>query len=94
MAIVMRGKTRCSICGDVITDGHDIVSTPHFLWDEAHPLWRFSDSGMHQRCFAGWEHAAEFRDTFNELWPKLMPSNPREMLPDGSIVELGDKNDR
>jgi hypothetical protein len=62
---------------------------PHFIWDEAHPLWRFSDSAMHRTCFAGWDQAGQFRGIYNEVWPKIMPNHPREMRSDGTIIELG-----
>lgn len=61
---------------------------PHFIGDEAHPLWRFSDSAMHRSCFKGWSHVEEFRSAYNEIWPKIMPNHPREMRPDGSIIDL------
>jgi hypothetical protein len=88
VAIVFRGKTRCSICGAVIDDGADWVGTPHFIQDDAHPLWRFSDSAMHRACFVGWEHADEFRALYDVLWNKLVPGHPRRMLSDGAIVAV------
>jgi hypothetical protein len=86
MAIHIRGKTRCSICGEVIRDGEDWVGTPHFLHDDKHPLWRFSDSSMHRVCFVTWEHAEEFRDLYDRLLNELVPAHPRRMLGDGTIV--------
>jgi len=55
MALIFRGKSTCSICGDVLADGQPIVAWPHFL-PQGDALWRFSDSGMHERCFEMWEH--------------------------------------
>lgn len=86
MAIIIRGVTACPICGDVIADGDILVSIPHFIHDESHKLYRYSDSAMHQTCFVGWEHRDAFRTAVNDLWPKLMPNHPREMMEDGSIV--------
>ena len=88
MAIVLRGKTDCSLCGSLINSANEIVMFPHFIWDNAHPLWRFSDSAMHQQCFADWDQAERFRAIFNGTWPDIMPDHPCEMLPNGSIVEL------
>jgi hypothetical protein len=62
---------------------------PHFIWDKAHPLWRFSDSAMHRACFAGWDQAAQFRGIYNDVWPTIMPNHPRQMRSDGTIIELG-----
>ncbi|AVP96820.1 hypothetical protein C7S18_06215 [Ahniella affigens] len=66
MAIVILGKTACSICGNLLVDGDDIVSTMHFVHDQAHPFWRFSDSGMHQRCFIDWPQREAFRQLHNQ----------------------------
>ena len=75
MAIVLRGKTECSVCGNVIKDGDEIVATSHFIADQNDPLWRFSDSAMHRSCFANWNHRTEFVAKFNlivgpnKYWP-------------------------
>ena len=64
MALILCGKTECSICGVIIKDGDTIVATTHFLRDPNDPLWRFSDSGMHRSCFLAWP----LRDTFVERY--------------------------
>lgn len=89
IAIVVRGKTACSLCGRLISETDNTVMFPHFLWDDTHPLFRFSDTAMHRRCFVGWEDAKQFRMIYNTRWPEIMPTHRREMLADGSIVELG-----
>jgi len=60
MAILIIGASRCSICGEVLAQGQQIVATTHFISDRTDPLWQFSDSGMHSVCFAKWEHRDEF----------------------------------
>ncbi len=60
MALLMWGASRCSICRDVLVQGQPIVATTHFIGDPADHLSRFSDTGMHAACFAGWEHRDEF----------------------------------
>ena len=60
MALLMWGASRCSICREVLVQGQPIVATTHFIGDPADHLSRFSDSGMHAACFAGWEHRDEF----------------------------------
>jgi len=89
MAIVIAGKTGCSLCGAIFAGTDDLVMFPHFIGDVAHPLWRFSDSAMHRACFARWDQAEQFRGIYNEVWPAIMPNHPREMRADGTIVELG-----
>lgn len=88
MAIAVRGKTGCALCGIVLLDADEIVMFPHFIRNEDHPLWRFSDSAMHQSCFLDWDRATEFRSAYNEIWPRIMPNHPRQMQLDGSIVEI------
>lgn len=88
MAMIFEGLTTCSICEGLLDDKRAYVGFPHFIDDMNHPLWRFSDSGMHQDCFLNWPHAKEFRDVFNDVWPKAFPSKPRKMLEDGQIVKV------
>lgn len=88
MAIIIRGATACSLCEAVLAEGEDIIGSPHFIHDQCHRLWRFSDSGMHRVCFMAWSEAPEFRAAYNDLWNKLVPEHPREMLSDGTIVDL------
>jgi hypothetical protein len=93
MAIILRGKTLCSICGQTLLDGEAIVASPHFIHDEHHPLRKFSDSGMHRTCFIGWSKATAFRAAYHELWPKLVPNHPRSMMEDGTIVDEPQNDD-
>lgn len=90
MAIVILGKTECSLCGATLSEADIVVGFPHFIWDENHPLWRFSDSAMHQGCFAGWDERETFREIHNRVWPEILPNHPREMQSDGSITEVLD----
>jgi len=89
VAIIIRGVTACPICGDVIADGDALVSTTHFIHDETHELYRYSDSAMHQPCFVRWECRDAFRAAFNKHWPKLLPNHRRQMMEDGSIIPAG-----
>jgi hypothetical protein len=70
MALCLRGKTPCSICGVVLQEGDDVVLHPHVLPSD-HPLWRFSDSSMHRVCYQQWE-CHEYFETilrkYRDLW--------------------------
>ncbi len=62
MAIIIRGKTRCSLCSRVLAAGEEIVGFSACL-EPGHPLWQYSDSAMHRSCYEAWpEH-----DTFGRL---------------------------
>lgn len=85
MAINILGKSRCPLCERVLQNGDDIMGTPHFL--TSGPLHRYSDAGMHRDCFMAWPNAGDFRAAFNDFG-RSFPSGPRQMLEDGSIVEM------
>lgn len=55
MAIIIRGVSRCPICGEVLEEGQPLVAFPAFL-SPGDDLWRYSDSAMHEHCFEAWEH--------------------------------------
>jgi hypothetical protein len=70
MALCLRGKTQCSICGVVLREGDDVVVHPHILLSD-HPLWRFSDSTMHRVCYEQWschEYFESILRRYRELW--------------------------
>jgi hypothetical protein len=87
MAIVIMGS-ECALCGSIFGASDKIVMVPPFIADEAHPLWRFSDSAMHRACFADWDQAEQFRGIYNAV-STTHQRHPREMQPDGTIIELG-----
>jgi len=50
MAILLRGKTTCPICGKVIEEGDEAISFPHFILNEKDPLFALSDTACHSAC--------------------------------------------
>jgi|SRR5262249_14994726 len=88
MALIIFGKSRCSLCGTVLAAGEDLVATTHFIADETDPLWRYSDSGMHRRCFLAWEHRPNFVAKYNAIAGQHVWGNgTRERMElDGTIV--------
>jgi hypothetical protein len=52
MALIVRGSTRCAVCGEVLQEGDEVVGLPHFAADEGDPYWRYTDSGFHASCWA------------------------------------------
>jgi len=59
MALIFRGRSKCSICSEILQTDDRLYATSHFLGPE-HFLWRYSDSGMHWDCFEKWEHREAF----------------------------------
>lgn len=88
MAMILLGTSRCSICGNPLREGQDVIGTPHFITDPAHPLWRHSDAGMHRACFRAWDRRDAFRRLFHETGPHLYPEpeTRREMTENGDIT--------
>ena len=83
MALLLRGEDgefllNCPICNQPLRE--PIYATTHFLSDETHHLWPFSDAGMHWDCFVEWGHRDEFADLYfeskksweNPLWPMVL----------------------
>ena len=90
VAIVLLGETECSLCGNFIMAGDEIVATSHFIADSNDPLWRFSDSAMHRTCFQEWDQRAEFVAKFNRLVGEITFGNGtyHQMEADGAIAVL------
>lgn len=50
MALLVRGRTRCVVCGEVINETDDVVSLPAFVRDRTSELFPFSDGIVHAKC--------------------------------------------
>ena len=76
MAIVIPGKTRCSICDRVLSEdeGEDWVGLLHCLRSD-HPLWRFSNSAAHLHCYEGWKYRGYF-DAIRAKWKQIVTARP------------------
>jgi hypothetical protein len=81
MAILILGRSKCSICGETLHKEDDIVATTHFIGDQSDPLWQFSDSGMHRSCYETWEHRDEFTRRYRECLGGMYPGSHYETWP-------------
>jgi hypothetical protein len=90
MALFFPGKTLCSICGVVVESDEKYHATTHFIGDDRDPLWRFSDSVMHEHCFLAWPLRQTFVDRYNATVGKITAGNGnyQRMETDGSISVL------
>lgn len=66
MAIIIRGSSKCSLCGKVIEDGQDVVAFSPFVGNELDPLWIFNDRGFHRACFEAHPLAGEAQASFEK----------------------------
>jgi uncharacterized iron-regulated protein len=92
MALLFLGKTRCSLCDEVITEALGTLSTTHFIESPSHPLWRYSDSTMHSRCFQAWSHREAFVSEYNRTIGRAVGGSGtrRAMGPDGNVRDVED----
>ena len=90
MALILLGKTECSICGVILNEDDPLVATTHFIADRDDPLWRFSDSAMHKSCFLKWEQKQSFVKKYNDAVGTITWGNGtyHHMEEDGSISVL------
>ena len=90
MALIIRGKTECALCREVIAADDDIVATSHFIADPKDSLWEYSDAAFHRRCFAAWERRQEFVRRFNDAVRPFVFGNGKRhhMQDDGSIIQV------
>lgn len=88
MALVIRGKTQCAICGKTIEQEDSIVMCPHFIADQSDPLWRFSDAAFHQFCFINWELKGSFVAKFNQVArPYAFGNSKYNFMRDDGVIE-------
>ena len=71
MALFDPEWTRCPLCNQLSGDDADCIATSHFIGDDAHPLWRYSDAVIHRRCFSGWKDRHAFVEKYiEEVYPR------------------------
>jgi hypothetical protein len=59
MALVIRGTTKCRLCGRVIAVEDDIVTFPSGLFDRGEPAFEVNDAGVHRACLLDTSFAAD-----------------------------------
>lgn len=75
MALIIVGKTKCSICGAVIEDGQPVSSFPHFIQNELDPLAVFNDGAFHLECFRNQPLAQKAEKLYDEMLRRLIPAD-------------------
>lgn len=70
MALLIRGKSACPLCGTVIGNDDEVVATPAFL-KASHRLAAFSDAAFHSRCFGAAPENAEVEQLLTRFKDKL-----------------------
>lgn len=69
MAIIVRNKSLCPICGQTIKEGDEIVAFPAIVTNKRDRLYQLNDSAFHYDCFEHYDLAKEAKELFN-FWKK------------------------
>jgi hypothetical protein len=83
MALVIRGTSKCLLCGETLKAQEEIVSFPAFL-APFHQLHRYSDASMHERCFESSEDRNAVTDLYSR-WRAIWESRPQNL---GTVSEM------
>lgn len=65
MAIVIFGKSKCALCGEVLCDATKSKALPAFI-PAGHELSEYSDAVFHSSCFESWEQHEKITALFEE----------------------------
>jgi hypothetical protein len=83
MAILLRGKTSCPLCGEIIGQDDEVRGFPAFL-KPTHRLGKFSDAAFHVRCLIGSDEAADAQSLY-EKWLAIWDKRPTDLK---SVAEM------
>ncbi len=67
MAIIIRGKTVCKLCGNVIQEDQNVLSYPEFTYSDIDPLAVFSGGVFHQDCVIQHELKEKLFERFKKI---------------------------
>jgi hypothetical protein len=77
MGLLIRGKTRCSLCEQVITDGEEVVSFGPFVSNGRDPLLKYSDQSFHADDLWRQPDAEKAMARWNEVRSRSVPEARR-----------------
>jgi hypothetical protein len=75
MALLVRGSTKCRICGKVIAAGDRAILFEPFLANERDPLFFFSDGAFHKACIDAYSDGAAARERAAEVHEHSRPES-------------------
>jgi hypothetical protein len=87
MAILLRGKTQCQICGEVIFDENDVILFPHFILNENDRLFSLSDSACHSCCVRANDLGLEILDEARIYFLNVGPEKRRCLVCKSEIID-------
>jgi len=77
MAMIIRGKSKCPLCNQILEDTEHLTALPAFIPSD-HRFGKFSDAAFHTECF---EKDPDYNDVENMyyVYKKIMASRPKEL---------------
>jgi len=66
MPIILRGRTCCPVCGEVLKKEDSLVVFPAIVSNENDPLYEINDTAFHASCFASHALATRARNRIAE----------------------------
>lgn len=76
MAIIVRGHSKCPICGHILAEDQALFATSGSVFPPEDPLWRYGDAGLHWDCYAVWPHRHRFARQIVETRADYSPRDP------------------
>lgn len=74
MGLLLLGKTKCALCGNIISNGKESVTLPAFSNNPLDSLHKYSDSSFHHECLASTGQLRELDSRVGEWANKTAPS--------------------
>lgn len=87
MAVIVRGKSRCRLCGRILEEDDEIVGFPAFL-PPGHELSIFSEAAFHVRCFTADPRSPAVRSLFAR-YESIWASRPENLTSLDEIESWG-----
>jgi hypothetical protein len=78
MAIIIRGKSKCLLCNQILEEGDPLTAFPAFLPAD-HRFGKFSDAAFHTTCFDKDPDANDV-ENMRYVWEKIMKTMPRDLV--------------
>lgn len=75
MSLLLRGRTVCPLCDNVIGETDEAVLFPAFSWSDQDPLLLFNDAVFHASCFDADPRAGEASHVIAELLANTGPGH-------------------
>lgn len=90
MAILLAGKTRCPMCGNVIAQTDDTFLFPHLILNEKDPLFHLSDSSCHLQCVNSDHRGRKMLSLTDECFERTGPGKRACATCDDQITDPDD----